>query len=188
MSWISKEHEKIYGKAFNALYKDVSDATASVLDKTGQLITHGYDKVNKIYQDLTIKQEVEKTTNKQEEILSETTEVPIVEEIENSEDEEENEEDIEHPLVIIKFDQNHHIAFLYFRKDDGCKTVIKSFVTNPYVKDIINTWFVYEKRSETDRYKWYPSQELYDFYQGRNKIIPIDPAIFRYSNGKYHPY
>lgn len=202
MSWISQEHEKIYGKALSALYKDISTISANVADKTGKLVSNSYGVVSKMYQEWTHDSDSDDTseTNQTESSsepreTTDQTEIPETTEIPDDKDDIKNNNK---DMIVVKFHQHEYIAKIYIRDSNGRhKTIVGRLSSNKDVDYIVNTWFVYENRSDQNEptsndptgHKWYPSEKLYNYYQKNNiKItIPIDMAIFSYKNGKYVP-
>lgn len=174
MSWISPEHEKIYGKAFSALYKDISHISAKVADQTGKLVNNGYQVVNELYQKWT------QDSDNSDPSISETQDKDT-----------QQEPDEEKDKIVVKFHQHEYITKIYLRDFTGRhKNIAGKLSSNKDVDDIVNTWFVYENRSdENNQHKWYPSEKLYNYYQENNILItiPIDMAVFSYQKGRYIP-
>jgi len=194
MSWISKEHKTIYFKAFSALYKDIKTASGSLIDTTGNLLSAGYEKVRDGAE------YIDKKLHEDDDSF-EGVNNPIYESRDDSDYEIDNSDDTDdclvqmgkiYPDVLINLNSKHNnLNRIWIIDGAGNHKRIKGKIASyEYVNTIIHNWFRYEKSVDSDRYKWYPTEDLYTAYRDSTprKLNPINKIIFRYDKSGYQPY
>lgn len=183
MSWISKEHKILYSNAFNALVKDVKAASTSLLNTTGEILTNGYEKIKESEYIGNYYKTDKNSDNKNND------------EEENKDQDEQIENiiiDEKYPDVLVEFNRKYNnISKIWIFDNKRNKIRVSGKISSyQYINEIIHKWFIYEKSNkDDDRYKWYPTEELYTICRGNTRILnPIDNIIFKYQINKYVPH
>ena len=207
MSWISKEHQSLYSKAFTAFYDDVKTASNSLIDKTGKILSTGYDKVKEgaDYVDKKWHKDDSSDDNSshRKNNKPDKTNNPVYYSVEDSDAEIDNSDDTDDylvqmgeifPDILIKLNsKNNNLCRIWIIDGEGNRKRVNGKIASyDYINKIIHKWFTYEKIKESDLYKWYPTEELYTAYRDSTprKLNPLNIIIFRYERTGYkpHPY
>jgi hypothetical protein len=116
------------------------------------------------------------------------------------------------PEVLIKINRKRKNITKIWIIENGVKTQIKGKISSyPYINNIIHNWFVYENKIRSrsnsqedkinsqdktedktleDKWRWYPTLELYTKYrESSNGVLKqIDMILFKQFNGTYLPF
>ncbi len=153
MSWISKEHKKLYSNAFSALYEDVKTASGSLMDTTGKLLTTGYEKVKETaeYVDKKIHNNDSNENIDSDNIEGDNDDTDVFGESDDTDDYLVQMGKI-YPDVLIKLNRkNNNLSKIWVIDNEGNKKRITGKIASyDYINTIIHRWFRYEKKLDSN--------------------------------------
>lgn len=178
MSWISENHKKIYSQAFSMLCEDVKTTSSNLVNGGQKLITTGYNKIKKYYNDDSEDNELD-NDNSTDDALLEMGDF--------------------YPDILVSVNKGKYISKICVIDDTGHKRPVKGKILSyKYIDDIIHKWFNYKE--EESGYRWVPSEELGIAYQNNgyreshendnlSSKTPklLDTILFRYGRNGYEP-
>lgn len=175
MNWISDTNKKIYASAMGALYEDIYNVSTTLVTKTTEVVSNGYNKL--IAFPAIVKGDT--TVNHISDISdgSDTIDTSDNNIIINS----------EYPDVLIRISKKKYINGIWLIIDNNKQKVTGKISSYPHISVIIHKWFRYN--SVDDKYHWYPTLDLYTKYRESTprELKVMDNILFKYDGTDYVP-
>lgn len=216
MNWIPDEHKNLYSRSLSALYTDLSKGVSNITTEGGKLVVAGYGKLKEGVN--YISNHLDDTRNNITEDTDSSDNIDIIDTDSSYERDtdsyhrddsyRDSSNDYHTDCKDDSYRENSHhasgrerVIIQLSKKDNRIKKIhildcndnvipiTGKISSHKHINSIIHTWFNYEKKENSEIWRWYPKIELYTSYRkSGDRLAPMEFIVFKEKDGIYHPY